>query len=132
MLRDSPVGLIETMNGARRLRFCAPQRDHIGSVDPHALKIPARRAEYSLAESVLSPFHAEPAHDAERFAHLFEHIQPLRPRQRLIGFFLIATIAVGIIVIAEAEHQTYLSPKIFLNDPGVRLCSIASAIHPGG
>ena len=48
------------MNGARRLRFCAPQRDHIGSVDPHALKIPARRAEHSLTESALSPFHAEP------------------------------------------------------------------------
>ena len=49
------------MNGARRLRFCALQEDHIGSVDPHALKIPARRAEYSLAESALSPFQAEPS-----------------------------------------------------------------------
>ena len=49
------------MNGARRLRFCAPQRDRIGSIDPHALKIPARRAEHSLAESALPPFHAEPA-----------------------------------------------------------------------
>jgi hypothetical protein len=35
-------------------------RNHVGSVDPHALKIPARRAEYSLAESALSPFQAEP------------------------------------------------------------------------
>ena len=34
----------------------------IGSVDPDALKIPARRAEYSLTESALSPFHAEPTH----------------------------------------------------------------------
>jgi hypothetical protein len=50
------------MNGARRLRFCAPQKDHIGSVDPDALKIPARRAEYSLTENALSPFHAEPTH----------------------------------------------------------------------
>ena len=50
------------MNGARRLRFCAPQEDHIGSVDPHALKIPAGRAEYSLAEIALSPFQPEPAH----------------------------------------------------------------------
>lgn len=48
------------MNGARRPRFCALQRDDIGSVDPHALKIPARRAEYSLPESALSPFQAEP------------------------------------------------------------------------
>jgi hypothetical protein len=30
------------------------KRDHIGSVDPDALKIPARRAEYSLTESALS------------------------------------------------------------------------------
>jgi len=31
----------------------------IGSKDPHALKIPARRAEYSLTENVASPFHAD-------------------------------------------------------------------------
>jgi len=34
----------------------------IGSVDPDALEISARGAEYSLAESVFSPFQAEPAH----------------------------------------------------------------------
>src|SRR5271166_2605299 len=34
----------------------------IGSVDPDALKIPARRAEYSLTENPPFPFHAEPAH----------------------------------------------------------------------
>ena len=48
------------MNGARRLRFRALQKTHIGSVDPDALKIPARRAECSLTESALSPFQAEP------------------------------------------------------------------------
>jgi|HubBroStandDraft_4_1064222.scaffolds.fasta_scaffold15932_1 hypothetical protein len=32
----------------------------IGSKDPHALKIPAQRAEYSLTENVASPFQAEP------------------------------------------------------------------------
>ena len=32
----------------------------IGSKNPHALKIPARRAEYSLTENVASPFQAEP------------------------------------------------------------------------
>jgi hypothetical protein len=32
-------------------RFCGFQKNHVGSVDPDALKIPARRAEYSLAES---------------------------------------------------------------------------------
>jgi hypothetical protein len=30
------------------------------SKDPHAWKIPARRAEYSLTENVASPFQAEP------------------------------------------------------------------------
>src|SRR5438876_5925960 len=33
---------------------------HIGSKDPDALEIPARRAEYSLTENARSPFHAEP------------------------------------------------------------------------
>jgi hypothetical protein len=32
----------------------------IGSKDPHAWKIPARGAEYSLTENVASPFQAEP------------------------------------------------------------------------
>jgi len=40
-------------------------RNLIGSVDPDALKIPARRAEYSLTESALSPFQAEPTHAAQ-------------------------------------------------------------------
>src|SRR5438477_8782549 len=50
------------MNGARGLGFGALQKNHIGSVDPDALKIRARRAEYSLAESALSPLQAEPTH----------------------------------------------------------------------
>ena len=36
-------------------------KNHIGSVYPAALKIPARRAEYSLTGDASSPFHAEPA-----------------------------------------------------------------------
>jgi hypothetical protein len=40
-------------------------KTQIGSVDPDALKIPARRAEYSLTESALSPFQAEPTHKLE-------------------------------------------------------------------
>jgi hypothetical protein len=48
------------MNEARRIRFCAPQRNHIGSIDPHDLKIPARMAEYSSAERALAPIQAEP------------------------------------------------------------------------
>lgn len=35
-------------------------QNYIGSKDPHALKIPARRAECSLTENANSPFHAEP------------------------------------------------------------------------
>ena len=35
----------------------------IGSKDPDALKIPARRAEYSLTESASSPVQAEPLHE---------------------------------------------------------------------
>jgi hypothetical protein len=46
------------MSGARRFRFRAPKTTHIGSVDPDALKISARRAECSVAESALSPFQA--------------------------------------------------------------------------
>ena len=33
---------------------------YIGSKDPNALKIPARRAECSLTENAPSPIHAEP------------------------------------------------------------------------
>ncbi len=40
----------------------APIPNPIGSIDPDALKIPARRAEYSLAENAASPFSAEPEH----------------------------------------------------------------------
>ena len=39
----------------------SPQ-NHIGSKDPHALKIPARRAEYSLTDNARTPFQAEPGH----------------------------------------------------------------------
>src|SRR5439155_24046631 len=41
-----------------RARSCAPNLHRIER--PHALKIPARRAEYSLTENVASPFQAEP------------------------------------------------------------------------
>src|SRR5437773_10335656 len=34
--------------------------NQIGSVDPDALKIPARRAEFTLTENARVPFHAEP------------------------------------------------------------------------
>jgi hypothetical protein len=47
------------MDGGHEDTFLAPQIS-IGSKDPHALKIPARRAESKLTESALSPFQAEP------------------------------------------------------------------------
>src|SRR5580658_5352863 len=48
------------MNGGVRTRSCASQPP--SDRKTHALKIPARRAEYSLTENVASPFHAEPRH----------------------------------------------------------------------
>src|SRR5713101_10138879 len=48
-------------------------KKHIGSVDPDALKIPARRAECSLTENAHSPFHAEPGHiNHSEFASLLD------------------------------------------------------------
>jgi hypothetical protein len=44
-------------------------KKQIESVDPDALKIPARRAECSLTENARSPFHAEPGH--LRFRRLY-------------------------------------------------------------
>jgi hypothetical protein len=41
-------------------------KNQIGSVDPDALKIPARRAECSLTQNARSPFHAEPGHSGIR------------------------------------------------------------------
>src|SRR6059036_1500404 len=38
-------------------------KNQIGSVDPDALKIPARRAEFTLTENARVPFHAEPGHN---------------------------------------------------------------------
>ncbi len=48
--------------GGRGSRLSRSSHNHIGSKDPDALKIPARRAEYSLTGSALSPFQAEPTH----------------------------------------------------------------------
>src|SRR5271167_531603 len=40
----------------------------IGSKDPDALKIPARRAEFTLTENASSPLHAEPEHFRQRLS----------------------------------------------------------------
>jgi hypothetical protein len=47
---------------------------YIGLVDLDLLKIPARRAEYSLTESALPPFQAEPTHSghSQLESHLCE------------------------------------------------------------
>ncbi len=52
----------------------APTLHPIGSKDPDALKIPARRAASTLTRSVRSPVLAEPAHDgpANPTAALFQ------------------------------------------------------------
>src|SRR5688572_19871130 len=50
---------------ARKLPFRALQRS-IGEIDPHALKIPARRAESTLTENARSPLSAEPEQDQKR------------------------------------------------------------------
>jgi len=44
-------------------QFLALPSPIIGSKDPDALKIPARRAEFTLTENASSPLHAEPEHN---------------------------------------------------------------------
>src|ERR1019366_3604486 len=64
------------MQPCRRIAWCAHRDDHcicanflpallrtrIGSVDPHGLKTPARRAESTLRENAPFPLRAETAH----------------------------------------------------------------------
>jgi len=54
-------GAIEIPQRQRGNQFLALPSNLIGSKDPDALEIPARRAEYSLTESASSPVQAEPA-----------------------------------------------------------------------
>ena len=52
-------------------------KNQIGSVDLDTLKIPARKAEYLLTGSALSPFQAEPTQSYVRVAELLRfQIQP--------------------------------------------------------
>ena len=46
-------------------RYASPTKPDIGSKDPDALKIPARRAEFTLTENGSSPFHAEPRQNSD-------------------------------------------------------------------
>ena len=52
--------------GERGSLLSRSYRIDIGSVDPNALKIPARRAVYSLTGNARIPFQAEPAHEELR------------------------------------------------------------------
>jgi len=52
----------------------------IGSVDLDALKIPARKAEFSLTENALTPFQAEPRQDLVNAR--FTEREVARPRGR--------------------------------------------------
>ena len=64
MLRDNPEGSSSRCSAAREIILprCTLTEGSHRTIDPHALKIPARRAEYSLTENVASPFQAEPRH----------------------------------------------------------------------
>jgi len=67
MLRDNLVGSSQTMTkGAALIDFDASLPPAIGSKDPDALKIPARRAESSLTGNCSSPFQAEPRQNQAR------------------------------------------------------------------
>jgi multiple antibiotic resistance protein len=63
MPRDSLADSSRTMinHGRRELFAAQKQRNHIGPIDPHALKIPARRAE-SLFDEIHPHLYAEPIH----------------------------------------------------------------------
>ena len=61
MPKDS-LGAHRDDDRKRGTRFPRSPQNHIGSKDPDALKIPARRAEFTLTENGSSPFHAEPGH----------------------------------------------------------------------
>jgi hypothetical protein len=58
MPRDSPWAHRDDERGREDSFLRRPNLHRIER--PHALKIPARRAEYSLTENVASPFQAEP------------------------------------------------------------------------
>ena len=74
MPRDNLAGSSSRCPAARDalLSRCTltTRRSH-RTIDPHALKIPARRAEYSLTENVASPFQErDVTKDAEAVAEL--------------------------------------------------------------
>jgi hypothetical protein len=53
----------------------------IGSKDPDALKIPARRAEFTLTENASSPFHVEP----EQLGLVTQEMRKKKPTRYIWG-----------------------------------------------
>ena len=80
MPRDNPEGSSSRCSAAREvlLSRCRLTGGSHRTIDPHALKIPARRAEYSLTENVTSPFQAEPRQQSP-VAETSDKVQMLRP-----------------------------------------------------
>jgi len=75
-------------------------KNQIGSVDPHALKIPARRAECSLTENARPPFHAEPGQKsvplAESWVRLGTRVSvPRRVALAIAGLTAPTLLAIG-------------------------------------
>src|SRR5438445_7316296 len=70
-----------------RARSCAPNLHRIER--PRALKIPARRAEYSLTENVASPFQAEPRQKHTSFLHCTAHfsLDSAQAKERTLRHF---------------------------------------------
>src|SRR5438093_1318801 len=76
-------------------------KNQIGSVDPDALKIPARRAEFTLTENARVPFHAEPGH--QRLPAAIE-------RRQLAGY---------VVLLQHQLNQQYICGIVFdKHDPG--------------
>ena len=90
--------------GGRGSSLSRSSRNHIGSKDPDALKIPARRAEYSLAESALSPFQAEPTQGWKqmRRSPCADSSGRLAFRKRPCGFVVIPLSEVALVLSSRA------------------------------
>ena len=94
-------------------------KNHIGSVDPDASKIPARRAEYSLTESALSPFQAEPTHcSTVRFESFSScrSVTPSDPKQYDgLEKFLVMLVEVRHMALADARFCKVANTESFQN-----------------
>lgn len=87
--------------GERGSRLSRSSQNHIGSVDPHAVKIPARRAECSLTGNARFPFQAEPEQGV--LAHVM--------KDRDLDSALVSGIQAGDVVAEETFVRTY-GPRV--------------------